>query len=516
MHRSFLFVLAFALMSTQAGALTSEQWKADLSVLRQAIAAHPNPFRKITRDEFDHRADALAGELGQLNDSQVVARMAELVAPLADGHTRLTMPVAENAQLFGSHGKIEPPKIPPFGSLPIRLTRTVDGLVVTATTEAHHDLLGALVEAIDGKPIAEVESAIGPLVYGDNEHQREHLLPQFLVIPELLTAMNISSGEGGTVLWTLRLADGKQVSRRLIEIGNGPVSWSLLSKSSSSPGKRHWFTESPDGLIYARLTDILDDPQQSVEQFAESLFARVEATSNPTLVLDLRDNQGGDNTLNDSIVRMAIRAQKVWQPGRCFVLINGGTFSAAINLATLLERWVPVIFVGQPTGGSPNGYGDPKRTILPNSGLSLLVSTLYWQVSSPTDKRDCITPLLPVAPTAASLRNDQDLGLDLIRSLTKEPVSPKESFTGQWAVANRQLEISFQFATDSASLTIHALRIEAEPITDLKRNGPILEGKIAHGSQKVALHGRFTGAHFLGWLDIGGRPYSFVTKSPGN
>ena len=142
MHRSFLFAIAIALVSTQAVALTSEQWKADLSVLRQAVSAHPNPFRKISRDEFDHRADALAGELGQLNDSQVVARMAELVALLADGHTRLTMPVAENAQLFGSHGKIAPPKISPFGSLPIRLTRTVDGLVVTATTEPHHDLLG--------------------------------------------------------------------------------------------------------------------------------------------------------------------------------------------------------------------------------------------------------------------------------------------------------------------------------------------------------------------------------------
>ena len=373
----------------------------------------------------------------------------------------------------------------------------------------------AVVEAIDGKPIAEVESAIRPLVYGDNEHQRDHLLPQFLVIPELLTAIGISR-EAGNVLWSLRLADGKQVSRRFIAIGNGSVRWSYLSKSSSSSGRRHWFIESPDGLIYARLTDILDDPQESVEQFAESLFARVEAASNPTLVLDLRDNQGGDNTLNDSIVRMAIRARKVWAPGRCFVLVNGGTFSAAINLATLLERWAPVIFVGQPTGGSPNGYGDPKPTILPNSGLSLLVSTRYWQVSSPTDKRDWITPLFPVEPTAAALRNDQDLGLNFVGSLTKEPVSPKGSFTGQWAVPNQQLEISFQLATDSASLTIHALRIEAEPITDLKWNGPILEGKIAHGSQKLALHGRFTGVYFLGWLDLAGRPYSFVTKSPGN
>src|SRR5262249_4632039 len=158
-------------------------------------------------------------------------------------------------------------------------------------------------------------------------------------------------------------------------------------------------------------------------QFAVSLFAEVDAPPEATLILDLRDNNGGDNTLNDTIVRAAIRSPKVWQPGRFFVLINGGTFSAAINLATLLERWTPVIFVGQPSGGSPNGYGDPKRTILPNSGLSLLVSTLFWQVSSPTDTRDSITPLLPVESTLSSLRNDRDADVELISSLTSKAVS---------------------------------------------------------------------------------------------
>ena len=66
---------------------------------------------------------------------------------------------------------------------------------------------------------------------------------------------------------------------------------------------------------------------------------------------------------------------------------------------TLLERWTPATFVGEPTGDPPNGYGDPKRTVLPNSGLTVQVSTLYWQVSNPKDRTadpsgtdDCLGP----------------------------------------------------------------------------------------------------------------------------
>jgi len=513
MRRSFTILLVLSLISARlAVALTADQWKSDLSAFRQAIAAHPNAFVKISKEEFEQKANALAEELGGLNDSQVVARLAELAVLLGDGHTRLVMPVAENAQLFVSHGKTPRPKLQPFGSFPVRLARTAEGLVVTRTTEQQQDLLGAVVEAIQEKPTTTVEAEMRPLVHGDNEHQRDYLLPQFLVIPELLTAMNVTP-EPANVSWTFRLPDGKQVSRRLSDIGSVPVKWSLLSRSAFPPEKQHSFRKLEDGLISARLTAILNDQQESVAQFADSLFAEIESTPNATLSLDLRDNQGGDNTLNDAIVRAAIRSRKVWEPGRFFVLINGGTFSAAINLATLLERWTPVIFVGQQTGGSPNGYGDPKRTILPQSGLSLPVSTLYWQMSNPTDKRDCITPLLPVEPNADSLRSGRDLGTDLIQSLTKPPGSLERDFSGQLAVPNQQLELTFQFTKDAARVSIPKLRIAAQPVANFRRSGMTVEGHFAIGSQNVALRGRFTGPYFLGWLELSGRPYSFVAQT---
>ncbi len=171
MRRLIALLLILSQFAASVRALTPEQWKEDLAVLRHAIAAHPNPFYKAAKEDFDRKADALAADLGKLQDFEVVARMAELVAMLNDGHTRLTMPMVESADLFVGHAKTAPPKIQPFGPFPIRLARTADGLVVTRASEEHKDLLGALVLRIEEKPLAEVESALRPLVHGDNEYE---------------------------------------------------------------------------------------------------------------------------------------------------------------------------------------------------------------------------------------------------------------------------------------------------------------------------------------------------------
>jgi hypothetical protein len=513
MRRLIALLLILSQFAASVRALTPEQWKEDLAVLRHAIAAHPNPFYKAAKEDFDRKADALAADLGKLQDFEVVARMAELVAMLNDGHTRLTMPMVESADLFVGHAKTAPPKIQPFGSFPIRLARTADGLVVTRASEEHKDLLGALVLRIEEKPLAEVESALRPLVHGDNEYERDYLLPDFVVVPELLAAVGIAPNRGNTS-WTFRLSNEELISRTLVPVRNGaPLEWSYLNKSSKPPpNERHWFNKLPNGLIYARLTDILNDSKETVAQFAESLFSEIDATPRATLVLDLRDNPGGDNTLNDAIVRAAIRSKKLWEPGRFFVLINAGTFSAASNLTVLLERWTPAIFVGQPTGGAPNGYGDPKCTILPNSGLSALVSSLYWQLSTPNDKRDSILPLLFVEPTLTSLRTDQDPAVKLVDSLLEKPISATGNFAGQWAVPGKILKLSFQIKTDKTVLTAPDLKIEAQPLGSLKRHNAVLEGSATLGDRTLTVHGRLAGRHFLGWLELAGRPYAFVTE----
>ena len=67
------------------------------------------------------------------------------------------------------------------------------------------------------------------------------------------------------------------------------------------------------------------------------------------LVLDLRYNNGGDNTLNRAIVRRIIQSPSIDRHGRLYVLIGRKTFSAAVNLVSDLEQMTNAIFVGEPT-----------------------------------------------------------------------------------------------------------------------------------------------------------------------
>ena len=55
-----------------------------------------------------------------------------------------------------------------------------------------------------------------------------------------------------------------------------------------------------------------------------------------------------------------------------------------------LENIADVVFVGEPSASRGNVYGDSKKIVLPNSHLTVRVSSLYWQQSDPRDTRPFI------------------------------------------------------------------------------------------------------------------------------
>jgi hypothetical protein len=91
-----------------------------------------------------------------------------------------------------------------------------------------------------------------------------------------------------------------------------------------------------------------------------------------------------------------------------YVLTSRTTFSAAQNFAADLERVARPQFVGEPTGGSPNLYGDPAARRLAETGWTAHVATIYWRKSAPGDRRTTIRPQLPVRYTAADFFAGRD------------------------------------------------------------------------------------------------------------
>lgn len=167
------------------------------------------------------------------------------------------------------------------------------------------------------------------------------------------------------------------------------------------PDRNYWFEFRPEtGTLYVEFNRVRHQPGgESIDAFAARLDRFATDHRPARTVIDLRHNRGGDNTTVRGFVDTLRRNPHLNRPGRLFVLIGPGTFSAAVNLASMLETRTAATFAGQPTGQGPNQAGDPVTVRLPNSGITASVSTVWWEGGLSDDPRRWIAPTCR-SPTA--------------------------------------------------------------------------------------------------------------------
>lgn len=500
---------------------TAEQWRADLEWLRVELPKrHPDPFAHWSQADYEAAFAALQAQLPTLAEHARVVGLARVVATLRDGHTRLTLPHAAGSGFFTGHTATDVARVGAFGHLPLRLLAAADGWLVAAVAPEHASLLGARVHSIDDRPIDEAAAAVAPVVHRDNDQQLRNQLADFLVVPEVLHASGVTRSIERATL-DLELGDG---SRRAIELArttNPREDWRTLPadprvERPAAESGGLWFRELAEpAAVYARIAEIADDPDETYAEFANRLGAYLAGAPARRLIIDLRGNPGGDNTLNPQLLRALLRTPWLEEPGALFVLTDGGTFSAAMNLAEQLEHWLPAIFVGGGTGGRPNHYGDARKLALPATGLTVRVSSLYWQ-NHPNDARDAIMPLLVAVPTIAQLRSGLDPALEALRVLQRAPADPAAR-AGQWrgmlSVPHRHAELQFELAADGLAgmLGIPAFGIERAPFR-LARTGPdTWAGAVPLREYTATLALRFGDRQATGWINYRGNRFPLVS-----
>ncbi len=105
-------------------------------------------------------------------------------------------------------------------------------------------------------------------------------------------------------------------------------------------------------------------------------------TAPTRLILDLRDNGGGDYTLARHNLTYPIwRLPTISRPGGLYVLIGRNTYSAAMITATDFRRETEAILVGEPTGARPVGHQELGTFDLPRSGLRAHCATRHYRFS---------------------------------------------------------------------------------------------------------------------------------------
>ena len=165
-----------------------------------------------------------------------------------------------------------------------------------------------------------------------------------------------------------------------------------------------WTTEldtAPDGghTLYLQYNEVVGTSgSKSIGQLADEIDTTLSSGRITRLVIDLRYNPGGNDRTDAPLLDVLTTNPTLARPGALAVLIGRQTFSATVLLATQLDKQTNVVFVGEPTGGSPNIYANPRPLTLPNSGIVVNVSSEYYEFGGPDDHRDAIVP--DIAATA--------------------------------------------------------------------------------------------------------------------
>lgn len=414
----------------QPGVLSIKEWRADLHETVEFIKeTHPRPFRAISEAEFDALVEAIESEIPVLDDKTIILRIAELVQAVGEGHTRLSIPrrFPELERKF-SHTDDPPPARAEleFSQLPVAFELFHDGLFITRATPAHENLLGAKVERIGAWTAEEAVEAVRPVTFHDNEQTVKFLAPDRLALPDALKALGATEDAAETPL-TVTLDGGATQSVVLAPLEDGAADWvSSVDKLETRPlwltdnDVYYWSRYLPDRkLVYAQFNRVEDASGRTLAEWIHDTVKLAE-DRRARLVIDLRHNHGGSNSLNRSVVLAIIRSKLLNRYGQTFVLTGERTFSAAQSLLNDLERFSRVLRVGENTGARPDSYGDPKKVRLKNSGLTIRVSQLHWSGWLAFDPRDALSPHIEAPLESADYFAGRDPALEAIQ---KEKIS---------------------------------------------------------------------------------------------
>ncbi len=384
-----------------------QAWTEDLDFLREELPQkHLNLFHTLSPEDFESGIEVLKLAAEGLSPHQNVVGLAALLARIGDGHSgiRLTNPALG------------------FRRLPLRLYLYSDGLFVRQARPEQRELAGARVLAIGDRPTAEAVDAAGRLVNHENEMGITNGIPALLTTAEVLHALGLAASVDGAS-FDLELTDG---SRRVVTLAPNPEEsaggWVDVAEANgtaralwrSRPEAAWWFEHLPaDGLVYMQYNRVANEPEESFKDFCARLFGFVQAESVRRLVVDLRLNGGGNGYLNQSLIHGIIRSD-LNERGRLFAVIGRTTFSAAMMCTMDLERETQAVFVGEPTSAKPNHYSESGELFLPNSGVPVGYSWLFWQLSDARDARPWVAPHLPAALSSRDDREGRDPAFEAI------------------------------------------------------------------------------------------------------
>jgi hypothetical protein len=403
-----------------------KDWTEDIDFFANKLESnHPYLYHDLRPAQFLHSVSRLKTHAHNFSDHRIIVELGKILSSIEDGHTSAFL---GNDMLRMTTG---------FRKVPLVLQYFEDGLFVVAGRSEQEHCIGAKVIGIGNHSLDVVEQALIPLVSRSKKNKMKILqdLPDLMVTAEVLHALELCEDMEQI---TFKLDGGKgeifSASFVPVAIERGPFTgiplhhgtgdgWitacqknqSLTPLYLSDKDNHYWSTYLEEfKIFYVQYNQAADKKEEPLSAFCQKVFEFLDHNRPEKFVVDIRFNPGGSGPLNWYLLREIINREWLNQKGTLFTIIGRGTFSAAIMAAVALERQTGTIFVGEPTGDSPNHFGESNMFTLPNSGVTMMHSSIYWQLSDPDDDRPSIEPGIPVKIFSRDFISGSDPALDAI------------------------------------------------------------------------------------------------------
>lgn len=381
-----------------------ERWKHDLDFMRRELEQrHIDLYHCITADFFLSELNRIKQQLPSLTESELIIELMRLMKQVEDGHTQF-------AYWMGKHHRY-----------PLELRLFDTDLRVMGIDQRHKELLGATLIAVENRDIDQIQHLLEPVLQGvENIHSAKQRFSDAIVVAEILHGLKISQGIHHT-RFTFKLLSGEVRSVNLNSLPTQQFNRLALERiPKPTPPRFSQHRISIDGLTLYLSNDnrvaYLDFYRYpdfyTMQEFAvdlKTLLSRKEARK---VIIDLRNNGGGDFFVGLQLAWALILVDNLdWLNG-VYVLIGPKTFSAAMSNAVQYRQLLNAQLIGEPTGANPVGYQDADTFELPNSGWTLMYSKrLYRFQETPTSG---VQPDKFVAPDWKLLIQGKDNQLEWI------------------------------------------------------------------------------------------------------
>jgi hypothetical protein len=393
-------VAPYPLPYPRPAATRDARWQQDVRYLGSELARlHVNAFHTTPEETYRAEIDRLEAAVPELSDAQLAVEMMRMTAMVGDAHTR-----------FSADGRI------PLDTLPVDLRWYSDGLYVRGISPLYPSGLGARVVKIGALSAEEAYQAVLPFIPHENDAWARLQGQNYLNLREVLAAIGASPGPG-PVMFTLERTPGQAFTLEIAPLEPGETVDYLSAVEhpafyQSRPDEYFWFDYREDTrslyFRYAACVDVL-----GFRTLMQDLWKVVDEQPVERLIVDLRANGGGNSFQFERYFMPGLAAHpQLDHPDKLFVLIDRGTFSSASDNAVYLRLHSQARFVGEPTGGKPNSYGEVRQFRLPNSRASVSYSTNYFQLMEIDP--DSLEPDVYVPVPAEAAFSGQDPLLEML------------------------------------------------------------------------------------------------------